>query len=238
MTPRPSRRGGCRSVDRRTRARRRRLGALAAPARTILRSSTPAVAEDSPPMPFRSALPSSPVRYCRTVAQVGEVEQRQAVLVGVVEDQGERRRLGLVGAEHLGQELRAERPTRWPARARPGRRRRARGRSTGTAVGVHSMPSSAARPVDPVVRLRRAAAGRERSPFMSAANTGTPDGRQLLGHELQGDLVLPVPVAPAMRPWRLHMARGICTTASGWVVPSSTPRPESDHRPLGGVAAA
>ena len=41
-------------------------------------------------------------------AQVLEVEQRQAVLVGVVEDQAEAALLRVVEAEHLGQQGRAE----------------------------------------------------------------------------------------------------------------------------------
>ncbi len=40
--------------------------------------------------------------------EVVEVEQRQALLVGVVEDERQRRRLRLVGVEHLGEQLRAE----------------------------------------------------------------------------------------------------------------------------------
>ena len=50
------------------------------------------------------------------VDEVDQVEQRQALLVGVVEDQRQRRRLGLVGAEHLGQQLRAERAEAGPDR--------------------------------------------------------------------------------------------------------------------------
>ena len=48
--------------------------------------------------------------------QVGEVEQGQAGLVGVVEDQAERRLLGVVESEHLAQEHRAEARHRRPQR--------------------------------------------------------------------------------------------------------------------------
>ena len=42
-------------------------------------------------------------------AQIREVEERKARLVGEVEDENQRRRLGLVRVHHLGQELRPER---------------------------------------------------------------------------------------------------------------------------------
>ena len=44
-----------------------------------------------------------------------------------------------------------------------------------------------------------------RSPFTSAMNTGTPMREKLSAMRLQRD-VLPVPVAPAIRPWRLASA--------------------------------
>ena len=50
------------------------------------------------------------------LAQVGEVEQRQPGLVGVVEDQPEAGLLGVVEAEHLAQQGRAERRHRHPER--------------------------------------------------------------------------------------------------------------------------
>jgi hypothetical protein len=42
------------------------------------------------------------------VDEIDEVEEGQTRLVGIAEDQRERGRLGLVGVEHLGEELRAE----------------------------------------------------------------------------------------------------------------------------------
>ena len=53
------------------------------------RRITPAVAFESPPSALRSALPSSEVSRLDHGAQVLEVEQREAVLVGEVEDQPE-----------------------------------------------------------------------------------------------------------------------------------------------------
>ena len=54
----------------------------------------------------------------------------------------------------------------------------------------------------------------ERSPLMSAVNTGTPWADSCSARSWRVT-VLPVPVAPAMRPWRLHIAVGTWTTASG-----------------------
>ena len=78
----------------------------------------------------------------------------EAGLVGVVEDQAERRLLRVVEAEHLRQQDRAER-----------RHRRAHGtpvpdppsarNSTGYAVGVHGWPTSAARAGELVAGLAR-----------------------------------------------------------------------------------
>ena len=67
-------------------------------------------------MALSSSLPSSLSRNLQDLAQVGQVEQGQAVVVGVAEDERERRRLRLVGVHHLGQQLRAERRDRGPHR--------------------------------------------------------------------------------------------------------------------------
>ena len=72
------------------------------------RRITPAVALDRPPSSSRSALPSVGDEVLDHRAQVLQVEQRQAGAVGVVEDQAERGLLGVVQAEHLGQQDRAE----------------------------------------------------------------------------------------------------------------------------------
>ena len=80
------------------------------------RRITPAVALDRPPSSLRSGLPSSLVEVVDDGAQVLQVEQRQAGLVGVVEDQAEAGLLGLVEAQHLAQQDRAERRHRHPQR--------------------------------------------------------------------------------------------------------------------------
>ena len=65
---------------------------------------------------------------------------------------------------------------------------------------------------------------------MSAVNTATPWADSCSASSWSVT-VLPVPVAPAMRPWRLHMAVGTWTTASGNVMPPSTARPMSTVDP-------
>ena len=64
----------------------------------------------------------------------------------------------------------------------------------------------------------------DRSPLMSAANTGTPAAEICSAINCRV-LVLPVPVAPATRPWRLSIDSGICTLASvtGWSASIRTP---------------
>ena len=51
-------------------------------------------------------------------------------------------------------------------------------------------------------------------------------------------LVLPVPVAPAMSPCRLHMLAGSCTTASATTAPSSIPCPSETALPSVAYACA
>ena len=91
-------------------------------------------------------------------AQVGQVEQRQALGVGVVEDEREAGLLRLVRPEHLGQQLRAEVAHRRADRARPARARRARGTRPGTPrarTAARGRPS-ASRPRRPARPARRA----------------------------------------------------------------------------------
>ena len=59
---------------------------------------------------------------------------------------------------------------------------------------------------------------------MSAAKTGTP-AAEICSAISCSVFVLPVPVAPATRPWRLSMLSGIRTCASGRGVSSSTSTP-------------
>ena len=68
------------------------------------------------------------------------------------------------------------------------------------------------------------------SPLTSATNTGTPAAESCSVMSCSV-FVLPVPVAPATRPWRLSVASGTRTAASRWTVPSSTARPRSSAAP-------
>ena len=70
----------------------------------------------------------------------------------------------------------------------------------------------------------------ETSPLTSAANTETPAADNCSA-SVWSVTVLPVPVAPATRPWRFIMRSGIWTTASGASLPSWTPRPRSMDGP-------
>ena len=54
----------------------------------------------------------------------------------------------------------------------------------------------------------------DRSPFTSTAKTGTPAADSWPARSWRV-LVLPVPVAPAMRPWRLTRESGSATRTSG-----------------------
>ena len=97
--------------------------------------------------------------------------------------------------------------------------------STGYAPGCHSSPVSFARaamrsPGSP------AAASPERSPLISATNTGTPaaDSCSVISCSV---LVLPVPVAPATRPCRFSMPKGTRTLAVGCAAPAATTEPSS-----------
>lgn len=70
----------------------------------------------------------------------------------------------------------------------------------------------------------------ERSPFTSAMTTGTPAADSCSAIPCNV-LVLPVPVAPATRPWRFNVANGIRMRASESVLPSSTTVPNSSAAP-------
>ena len=92
--------------------------------------------------------------------EVGEVEQRQAVLVGVAEDQRERRSLGLVRAEDLRQQLGTEGRHRCPhGHARTDA---SEGQEAGRASGRREVDTQLLDPVgDPLVG-QRCRAGRRR----------------------------------------------------------------------------
>ena len=151
--------------------------------------------------------------------EVLEVEQRQVVVVAVLEDQGEDRGLRLVEVEDLAEQQRPERVDRRPdlgaelSRSATGTRPggptpRTSSRATSTrsmSFGLVASPG-AARPV--------------RSPLMSATKTGTPAFDSWPARSWSV-LVLPVPVAPAMRPWRFSMLSATWTRASLASSPSS-----------------
>ena len=84
--------------------------------------------------------------------------------------------------------------------------------STGKPVACHCWPTEAAREV--IFGLSAPGAERpDRSPLMSAANTGTPLADSCSASSCRV-LVLPVPVAPATRPCRLSIPSGIRTCTS------------------------
>ncbi len=146
--------------------------------------------------------------------EVLEVEQRQVVVVAVLEDEGEDRGLRLVEVEDLAEQQRPERVDRRPdlgaelARTATGTRpggptARTSSRATSTrsmTLGLVASPG-AARPV--------------RSPLMSATKTGTPAFDSWPASSWRV-LVLPVPVAPAIRPWRLSMLTARPGPARRW----------------------
>ena len=97
--------------------------------------------------------------------------------------------------------------------------------STGEPAGCQANPVSRARwamrsfdsPATPMP---------ERSPLRSARNTGTPAVENCSAISCSV-LVLPVPVAPAIRPWRVAMASGSVAMGCGsqapsWTIPPST----------------
>ncbi len=95
--------------------------------------------------------------------------------------------------------------------------------STGDAAGFQSVPVSRARS-STFGLLVPGAARPDTSPFTSETNTGTPaaDSRSASSCRV---LVLPVPVAPAIRPCRFSIASGRPTSGSGWLAPWCTTAP-------------
>jgi hypothetical protein len=155
-------------------------------------------------------------------AEVGEVEERQPLVVAVREHEREDRHLRLVQVEHLAEEQRAERRHRGTHRR--AERPESDSSSTGCAFGSNGIPSCADRS-----RIAAAVAspGRESpvtSPLMSEMKTGTPAAESWPAM-ICNVLVLPVPVAPATSPCRFIIERGSCTVA-----PVSTSPPSSAAR--------
>ena len=77
----------------------------------------------------------------------------------------------------------------------------------------------------------------DRSPLMSAANTGTPAADSCSARSCRV-FVLPVPVAPATRPCRLSMPSGIRTGTPVSVVASTISPPSSSAGPSKAYPAA
>ena len=90
--------------------------------------------------------------------------------------------------------------TGWPASPKTSQNTAVHGR------GVNSVMPSAARRSLSLGDSTPAAPTPERSPFTSAMNTGTPKAEKPSAR-VCSVTVLPVPVAPATRPWRLPYFR-------------------------------
>ncbi|PWW21001.1 hypothetical protein JD79_00127 [Geodermatophilus normandii] len=117
-------------------------------------------------------------------AQVGEVQQREARLVGVVEDQAQRALLGGVEAEHLGQQGRAEVADRGPHR-HAGAQAAECQVLDGEARGLPGVGRVGGPAGDPLGGL--AGAGQPRQVSLEVGEHHRDSRRrQLLGHELQG----------------------------------------------------
>ena len=141
-----------------------------------------------------------------------------------MEDEVETGLLGLVRLEHLGHEAGPEVRDRGPDRdagADAADREVLVGKPVGAygdaelGVALGAGPSGSPGAATP-----------DTSPFTSATKTGTPCAESCSAMSCRV-FVLPVPVAPAMSPWRVIMRRATCTLASGNMVPSWTPRPRS-----------
>ncbi len=230
ITPRPSGVEPQQVGDRRTAARRRSSLPPPSSSSTSERSRTPTVAGDRPPMPFELRLALVGVEAREQRAQVGEVDERQPLLVGVVEDQAQALLLRLVRARGPWRAAAGRSPTRSRAPARRRRCRRARGTRPGSARGAYGEPELGGRFSAAGVRL----AGR-RQPGDVALHVGDEHGhagrRELLGDQLQR------PASCRCR-WRRRSARGGSSSPAGCGRPppapprrSWTPRPSSMAAP-------
>ena len=159
--------------------------------------------------------------------QVGEVEDRQLLLVGVAEDQVEALLLRVVRAEHLAEQLRAEvrdGRTHGHAGPDPAEREVLDGEAGGLERDAEIGRPLAGRPSSARVAMP------ERSPLTSATNTGTPAAESCSAITCSV-FVLPVPV-------RRRSGRAGCQHerhlhgASRKSCPSCTPRPRSTAAPV------
>ena len=124
-------------------------------------------------MPSSSALPSSEAEEREQRAQVGEVEQRQALLVGVVEDELQALLLRLVRVRAPSPSSAARSPRRSRGPGCRGRCRRSRGTRRETRRRERRCPARPPR-LAPGPPAPPGPARPDRSPFTSAAKTGTP----------------------------------------------------------------
>ena len=130
-------------------------------------------------------MPSSDDEELQRRREVLQVEQRQVVVVAVLEDQREDRGLGLVEVEDLAEEQRPEASGRSPGPAR-------RAGRTATGTRPDGRPARTSRPSDCGALDRPSGWSRRRaspcpvtSPLTSATNTGHAGLRQLAREELE-----------------------------------------------------
>ena len=161
--------------------------------------------------------------------EVLQVEQRQVVVVAVLEDQRQDRGLGLVEAEDLAEQERPE-----ASGPSPGPGRRACPTATGTRPG--GRPARTSRPSDVA---RSTTFGFVASPGIAmpghvALDVGDEDrdARPSTAAPARSwrVFVLPVPVAPAIRPWRFIIDSATWTRASLSSSPSSIGLPIDQGR--------
>ncbi len=107
-------------------------------------------------------------------------------------------------------------PSPAPSRAPDGRQRRRYPRTPSETMYCRSASSRSLRRARPALATAcPSAAMPERSPLMSAANTGTPAAEKPSANTCSVT-VLPVPVAPVTRPWRLASASSMHSAVRSW----------------------
>ena len=196
---------------------------------------TPAVEADTPPMPLSSALPSSESRCWMTARRSlvsssarpcwsAQWKIRPSVDSCVALSPS-------TFDSRIGPNAVIVARTGTPIPEAPSERNR-----TGNAVGAQSSPVSWARFV--VRSLGSPGRARpERSPLTSASSTGTPAAEHCSAR-FCSVLVLPVPVAPATRPWRFSVAKGMRTRADLSGASSIITAPSSSAAPSVAYPAA
>ena len=138
-------------------------------------------------------------------AQVLEVEQQQAVVVGDLEDQRQHAFLRLVEVRAAAPAAAAPCRRSWRAPGGPARRTRPRASPDSRPTAARAVRSFVQPRLELVARACPGLAMPVRSPLTSAMKTGTPM-REKCSASTCRVMVLPVPVAPVMQPWRLASA--------------------------------